>query len=336
MPDPAPRYEIVIAACARWETDYILEWLTYHKLVGFEHVFLYCNDDDPTELYERVLPYTLGNHPFVTFTHFPLQGMQGWMYKHFLKNHAAKTTRFIFLDIDEFFSLRDGRSLSEFVASYDNICDALYINWLYFGDNGFVQRPHGSVLLQYTRRNSSLHPFTKIITRTAALDFEKVIAEGETGFWHNWQRNVRGDMRLTNVIGDDMSSYYDKDTESGRNYLEVGDRQQRILGTAVIHHYGFRSEEDLARRLQRGTGGDFFGQMAFKGVIDGGYLKEFLANFSRTEDTTLADYWRGVLAEAKRSSVAMLPPAPGQNLSQGKPTTQRSISQWSAGADVEI
>ena len=107
-------------------------------------------------------------------------------------------------------------------------------------------------------------------------------------------------MRLTNVIGDDMSSYYDKDTESGRNYLEVGDRQQRILGTAVIHHYGFRSEEDLARRLQRGTGGNFFGQMAFKGVINGGYLKEFLANFSRTEDTTLADYWRGVLAKAKR------------------------------------
>ena len=70
----------------------------------------------------------------------------------FPKNHAAKTTRFIFLDIDEFFSIRDGRSLSEFVSSYDNICDALYINWLYFGNNGFVQRPHGSVLLQYTRR----------------------------------------------------------------------------------------------------------------------------------------------------------------------------------------
>ncbi len=95
-------FEIVIVACARWENDYIVEWLNYHRIVGFNHVFLYCNDNDPSELYEKTLPFTFGSHPFVTFVHYPFQGMQGQMYKHFLKHHAHMTKWFIFLDIDEF------------------------------------------------------------------------------------------------------------------------------------------------------------------------------------------------------------------------------------------
>ena len=80
------KYRFSIAACARWESRFIVEWLNYYRIIGFDHVFLYCNDDDPRELYGKVLPYVLGPEPFVTFRHYPLQGEQLRMYRHFLQN----------------------------------------------------------------------------------------------------------------------------------------------------------------------------------------------------------------------------------------------------------
>ncbi len=76
--------QYAIAACARWETEYLVEWLLYHRQIGFDRVYLYCNDDDPAECYERVLPFIRGPRPFVTFVHFPFPGLLGEMYKHFL------------------------------------------------------------------------------------------------------------------------------------------------------------------------------------------------------------------------------------------------------------
>lgn len=69
-----PRFKFTIVACARWENNYIAEWLNYYRAIGFDHVFLYCNDDDPTALFEKVLPFTLGLNPFVTFRFYPIRG----------------------------------------------------------------------------------------------------------------------------------------------------------------------------------------------------------------------------------------------------------------------
>ena len=41
------QYETAIVACARWEMPYITEWIIYHLNLGFDHIYIYCNDDDP-------------------------------------------------------------------------------------------------------------------------------------------------------------------------------------------------------------------------------------------------------------------------------------------------
>ena len=40
-------YATSIVACARWEDPYVAEWVTYHLDLGFDHIYLHCNDDDP-------------------------------------------------------------------------------------------------------------------------------------------------------------------------------------------------------------------------------------------------------------------------------------------------
>lgn len=144
-----PKYKSAIAACARWESDSILEWVTYHKSLGFDHIYLYCNDDDPLELYERLCPLIVGDSPFVTFIYYPFVGLQTAMYKHFLRTAAQDTEWFIFLDIDEFIALKQHPDIHAFIRDYGKDSDAVYLNWIFFGNNGHVTRPTGSVLAQY-------------------------------------------------------------------------------------------------------------------------------------------------------------------------------------------
>ncbi len=331
--EPVMKYEYALVACARWETDAIVEWVSYHRAVGFEHIYLYCNDDEPTALYECLIPFLLGPDPYVTFVYFPFRGMQRQMFMHFLEHFSESTEWFMCLDIDEFVSMRNHANISEFMRSYRLECDALYLNWIIFGNNGFVERPGGSVLLQYTRRENCVNPHTKMISRRAALDVPRILAKPPIAFWHDWGEEVGQSLRRINVLGDSMVSYYDNFPTQARSYLDAGDRQARILETAVIYHYAFRSERDLDRRIRRGTNGDFRSQLAFKGVVDAGYAKSFLQHHSSTEDTRLRDYWSSILNGGWRSCV--VPRPPGVNIALGKRATQSSISEWSREPTAE-
>ena len=80
------RYKFSIVACARWEAEYITEWVSYHRSIGFDHIYLYCNDDDPTQLYERLSLTLAEPDPFVTFTYYPFLGLQRQMYRPFFED----------------------------------------------------------------------------------------------------------------------------------------------------------------------------------------------------------------------------------------------------------
>jgi len=255
------------------------------------------------------------------------------MYKHFLKHRIREVEWFLFLDIDEFLVFREDGSIGNFVAKRRDHADMIVLNGLIFGHAGYEQRPKGSVLRSYTRRSRDIDVHTKILTRASSLDVARYVGGNEPGFWHDW--GFRGERlhRVVNAIGDDVSGYYASGYRSARAYLEHDDRMQRVMATAVIHHYKFRSEDDITRRLARGTAGDFRSQLAFKRVLDAGKIKEFLDEFSTVEDSCLRDYWRYAVDLARDTAIVARPDAP--NIALGKPATQSSISPWSNGATVE-
>lgn len=130
---PQPIHGFCLVACARWESRYIVEWLTYHRSVGIEHVYLYCNDDQPDELYSKVLPFVQGADPFVTFIYYNFVGLQFQMYFHFFRNYSHETKWLMFLDIDEFICIRELNNVPKFVDSFDPSVEAIYFNWCSFG-----------------------------------------------------------------------------------------------------------------------------------------------------------------------------------------------------------
>lgn len=146
------KHRYALVACARWEEEAIEEWLEYHRSIGFDHVYLYSNDDDPTALLTAVSRYVRGRAPFVTFRHWPRVGDQVPIYLDFLDEFKAETDWYSLLDIDEFFVLRNENNIHAFMQAYENEVDCLYFNWVLYGHDGNVQRPSGSTLLTHRRR----------------------------------------------------------------------------------------------------------------------------------------------------------------------------------------
>ena len=339
MNERVPPYEFAIAACARWESRFIVEWLNYYRAIGFDHVFLYCNDDEPFELYEKVLPFTQGREPFVTFRFYPYQGQQTLMYCDFIEKDIDKCQWVSFFDIDEFLRLPDGITIKKFIENFPHDTDCVLFNWIFFGPSGHKDQPGQFILKEYKMREFHLHPFTKYIARSfifmemarrlreSTVDFPRL-----KGFWHNPSCELIKNFRALNPLGEDMTNYYDGFPEKCARFVNEPERKEKLLSTAAIHHYAFRTESAFIERVKRGLGGDFDGQGIWGEVAAGGNFEEYLAHFD-TEDSSLTKFWPSYLEKARFTNVFSV--ANGKLVSKGKRATQSSVSQWSRFPEIE-
>jgi len=337
------QHTYTLVACARWETDHILEWIAYHRAIGFDHLFLYCNDDDPIELFNKVLPYICGADPFITFKHCALPGQQKAMYLDFLDNHKDQTEWFIFLDIDEFIRLPVHKTIDAFAADLGAGADAVYLHWCYFGNMGYLDRPQGSVLLNYTRRAKTAYRYmTKVFTRAAAIDLSRLVLDDVSDFWHYWHCLTNFEsLRLINVLGQAMGHYYD-DHNVAFAWLKQTEVYEKIIATAVVNHYAFKSRKDFVLRTKRSVQAQFSDQGEYEGHYHTGHVDDVMAVLNVTDDVVLRDFWsvmrpRLNLADdfAPLDHRADAPPpwetlfasSAWPNISRGRPAWQSSVYQ---------
>jgi hypothetical protein len=303
-----PVHRFSICACARWESDYIVEWLTYYRALGYDHVYLYCNDDDPADLYLRSLPFIQSN--FVTFYHHAAQGEQFEMYCHFLTHHRDETAWISFFDIDEFLRLPPGETISDFTARFPGI-DCILFNWIFFGTNGHETPPPGAVLENFTRRELEIHPLTKFIARATVFDHLDICDRDAThAFWHEPVTKVTQKISGVNVLGEDLAIYPEGfSSGASRAFLNEPARRDAILSAAVLHHYAFRSEQAFRDRAARGLGGDFAGQVIWLEHAEAPHFRGLLGHFNAVQDDALANFWDLLGAGCPRNSTNLASPA---------------------------
>ena len=341
------KFTYALVACARWETDCILEWIAYHRAIGFEHLFLYCNDDDPAELFDKVLPYVCGPEPFVTFKHCALPGQQKAMYLDFLDHHKDETEWFIFLDIDEFIRLPVHKTIDAFAKDLGAGVDAVYLHWCFFGNMGFEDRPAGSVLLNYTRRAGiAYREMTKVFTRAAAIDVARLVLGPVSDFFHYWNslENFES-LRVINVLGEPMGRYFE-DLDTSFAWLRRPEVYERIISTAVINHYAFKSRKDFLLRTRRGLDGQFRDQGEYEGHYHSGHVDDVMAVLNVVDDFFLRDVWadmlprlnlaedfapRDVVDGARPAWQTLFEKSAWPNISRGRPARQSSVYQHGAG-----
>lgn len=327
------KYEYSIMTCCRWEYNNISEWVSYYKSIGFDHIYLYCNDDDPRDLYSNCLPFMSNENSFITFVHYAEVGNQFGMILDFLKRFKHETKWISFLDCDEFLLLRNINNIKKFMENFQQN-DAVYFNWSMFGTNSFEKRPEGSVLLNYFYRENILHPLTKVVSKTEIYSEEWIKTNEECidtdpdDSIHHGISSYLTDFNCVNVLGENMNQFIKSPIEHHMQYL-LG-ASNKIREVAVLNHYFIKSTEDFIRRWKRSATSSFSRQKIWKEAFEKGDYKNIIKN-SIVKDTYLRDLWRGVTKKAFDINVG----AREVCISVGKPCTQSSISEWSHGSSVE-
>ena len=325
-PSQPNRYKFSLAACGRWEEHDIVEWIEYHRAIGIEHFYIYSNDDSPVTLQKVLAPYIFQQDSIVTFRHWPIAGQQPQIYFHFLQNFKHETEWFCFLDMDEFLVFKSTNSIQTFMAKFEKTHDAVYLNWLIYGNNHLVERDMDSVLFAYTRRSKAIDHHTKVITRSAAVDaafVERQYLSGKIGFWHFWNDYGLASERLVNAIGGRVDNYT---KEFPKHAIEQVRRQgvsEAMINTAYVAHFQFKSEQDFIRRAERGG---FPMAASWQKIYENGSYKELLNSFNAVEDTYLASFWArrvGNLYNSAALNPVALPAYP--NLAIRKPARQSSV-----------
>ncbi|WP_376743342.1 glycosyltransferase family 92 protein [Ensifer canadensis] len=154
----AGRNGIAIVACVKNESNYVEEWVRFHKAVGVRHFHLYddASSDGTFDVLRRILteeeltvvPWNLRMRDEESGE---LLNGQTVAFAHAILNFGGKYDRMAFIDVDEFLLPKKGRTLQEALrgsGGFPNIS----LPWHMFGHSGHVSRPAGPVCLAYTMR----------------------------------------------------------------------------------------------------------------------------------------------------------------------------------------
>lgn len=133
------------------ENDYLEEWLNYHRLIGFDHFFIYDN------LSVVPISKTLSNETDVTIKLWVDNEIasQCRAYEDCCKNNSD-FDYIAFIDTDEFIMLNGYNSVKEFLTSIDKEFSAVALSWRNYGQPSpyFAEK---TTMLNYVYYHEDFH-----------------------------------------------------------------------------------------------------------------------------------------------------------------------------------
>lgn len=140
---------IVICTIARKENLYIKEWVDYHLLIGFSHIYIFDNNRTGEERISDIL----GNEYEDKVTIVPIHDIdypQMYVYNEFYLKYIFDWVAFI--DVDEFITLSNKfDNISGFINSMPTKFDAIYLNWMCYGDNNHLDKTESGVIERFVK-----------------------------------------------------------------------------------------------------------------------------------------------------------------------------------------
>jgi hypothetical protein len=167
----APRRGFCLLASARNEGPYLLDWLAYHLSIGFEHVFLYTNDN--TDGSDALLTHLAraGIITWVRNTRGEKVGVQEKGYAHALTvlPDILDYRWTAVLDLDEHFCVAPGmfEGVADFMAMHEaQPVDAVALCWLIFSSRLGEPYAEAPTTERFTWRAKDVNTHVKSIFRT--------------------------------------------------------------------------------------------------------------------------------------------------------------------------
>ena len=126
-----------VCAAMKNERPYILEWVAYYRILGFDQIAIYSNDssDGSDELLAR-----LASSGIIKYYDWPSKEL--WSPQttaYYAGLLRCRTDWILFVDADEFLLLHEHDTVSEFLAGFGTDVSGVAVNWRIFGSSGLVE-----------------------------------------------------------------------------------------------------------------------------------------------------------------------------------------------------
>ena len=293
----------VLLGAVRDELPFLLEWIAYHKVIGFDRIALCSNDC--TDGTDRLLDALAAAGEIA---HFPQSVPEG------ARPQAMAARRFrservlaegdwaIWLDADEFLLVRTGAGRVADLVRAMGEARGIAINWRLFGDGGNAWFPGRFVGADFVHAA----PYTAAANRSVKMFYrvgDGVEGPAEIGV-HRPLMAAEHDLDAGDFLGGNgqpLSATARRNARwlAGRDALTTHASEPAEQGWALaqINHYCVRTPEHYARKQARGRGWGVKGDGA-----DPRHDAEFQAEMNRNEklDREILVHERAVDAELAR------------------------------------
>ena len=143
--------DIVLVGIAKYENDYIEEWVDYHFKIGFDKIYLFDDGDGDVPYLsdlDCLRKYILNEKLFIERCG-DIDAPQLKMYNKFYKKNNFFWA--FFLDIDEFFTMTNKWQTVRQYITKDCFQDAdlVVFNWLLYGDNNQIYYEKSPVIERF-------------------------------------------------------------------------------------------------------------------------------------------------------------------------------------------
>ncbi|CAM4092166.1 hypothetical protein GCM10027565_28370 [Bordetella tumulicola] len=232
--------KFAVGAIFKNEDAYVLEWLAFHKIVGFSHFLI--ADNDSTDLTRQILSI-LQRHEPITLVDYPDEPdvrPQLGAYNLLSRECPDDIDAIAFIDADEFITPMDGANsvvpkLTELFSDPD--VGGVALNWACFGSGGERFWEDGLVIERFLRRS--------LIKFSVNQHYKAVVRPTSVDHWATPHHAVLTQGRYVDATGTD---------------LIFRDGRQDSLSKAVIwsnmriNHYVVKSfEEFVLRKSPKGS-----------------------------------------------------------------------------------
>ena len=284
-PPADPRPPVALVSCMRNEGIHILEWLAYHRVIGFGPVVICTNDcDDGSDtLLDRL-------HAAGEVTHLPnplppgtppqAAGIARAM------DHLAGTDTdwLAHLDSDEFLNIAPGAGPVQDLIAKAADAHTIALPWRMFGDNGHRSWP-GETLRAFTACEAAPDPAT--VKFKSLFRFRAFASASD----HMPTAPVIETPLAVNAGGEPLSSAPLHGPPRSR-YQPI---DTAINGGAVVNHYATRSTDVFLLKNDRGRG---MGPPSDKYHLGSKWHR--IANRNEAQDRSILTRWPEVAAELAR------------------------------------
>lgn len=239
-----------LVACAmKDEAPYILEWVAYNRVIGFDRIVIGSNDssDGTDKILAALADNEIIHH--VTNKVRSHEAPQHAFYEKLQKIDVFRDVEWLaIIDADEFINIHVGQGFLDDLILAASGADIVQLNWAVFGDNGHKFFADVPVIERFTKRiaeKNRINAGCKCLTRQPQR-FERLRNHNPAAYL--------GSEALSVFSGGGKLRRYAPNINltEALQYTEAENVNFKI---AQINHYAIKSSQEYSLRQVRGNGG---------------------------------------------------------------------------------